>query len=410
MKKILILGAGTGGTIMANKLAAGLEDNEWQITIIDQEKNHYYQPGFLFIPFGIYTKKDVIKEKKDYISSDVNLVMSSIELIEPTKNRVKLNDGTVISYDYLIVATGSDIHPEETEGMKEATWYKNIFDFYSIEGALALANYLKYWQGGKFVLNIVEMPIKCPVAPLEFIFLADWWFTVQGIREKVDIKFVTPLSGAFTKPKAAKYLDAFLQKKNIQTVPEFNIWKVDYNDNKIVSYDEQEVEYDLLVTIPTNMGDSLIERSNLGDEMNFIPTNPHTLQSKDYENIFVIGDATDLTSSKAGSVAHYQSNIIVDNIIRSIDKRPLNEGFDGHATCFIESGFGKGIMVDFSYDVEPLPGRFPLPGIGPFALLEESKMNHWGKMMYRWIYWNIMLKGSDFPIEEQLVMAGKKRK
>jgi len=409
MKKILILGAGTGGTIMANKLAANMEDNEWQITIIDQDEKHYYQPGFLFIPFGIYTKKDVIKEKKDYIPSDVNQILSAIELIKPEKNQVVLHNGTNLSYDYLIIATGSQIHPEETEGLKEKSWHKNIFDFYTIEGALALANHLKYWRGGRFIVNIAEMPIKCPVAPLEFIFLADWWFSEQGIRDKVDIKFVTPLSGAFTKPKATKYLDAFLEKKNIQILPEFNIWKVDNNSKKIISYDEQEVEYDLLISIPTNMGDNLIKRSNMGDEMNFVPTDRNTLRSKNHENIFVIGDATDLTSSKAGSVAHYQSNIIVDNIIRSIDKRPLNDEFDGHATCFIESGFGKGIMVDFSYDVEPLPGRFPLPGIGPFALLEESKMNHWGKMMYRWIYWNIMLKGSDFPIEEQLIMAGKKK-
>lgn len=409
MKKIIILGAGTGGTIMANKLAARQEDNDWQITIIDQDEKHYYQPGFLFIPFGIYTKKDVIKEKKDYIFSDVNHIVSKVEKIDPDKNQIILADGTVISFDYLIIATGSEIHPEETEGMKEGDWYKNIFDFYTIEGALALANHLKYWRGGKFVLNIVEMPIKCPVAPLEFIFLADWWFTEQGIRDQVDITFVTPLSGAFTKPKATKYLDAYLEKKNIHIIPEFNIWKVDNNSKKIISYDEQEVEYDLLVSVPTNMGDSLIGRSDMGDEMNFVPTDRNTLRSKDHENIFIIGDATDLTSSKAASVAHYQSNIILENIVRSIDKRPLLNTFDGHATCFIESGFGKGIMVDFSYDVEPLPGRFPLPGIGPFALLEESKMNHWGKMMYRWIYWNVMLKGSDFPIEEQLIMAGKRK-
>ncbi|GBD94356.1 sulfide dehydrogenase [flavocytochrome c] flavoprotein chain precursor [bacterium BMS3Abin05] len=409
MKRLLILGAGTAGTIMANRLTPVLDKGEWEITIVDQYEEHYYQPGFLFIPFEIYTKADVIKLKRDYIPPDVDFVMSPIEVIEPEKNRVKLSNGKILPYDYLIIATGTKIHPEETEGMKEDGWYKNIFDFYTVEGAVALGNFLKYWQGGRLILNIVEMPIKCPVAPLEFVFLADWWFTEQGIRDKVEISFVTPLPGAFTKPKAAKYLGNFLEKKNIHLIPEFDIGKVDSGANKIISYDDKEMEYDLLVTIPTNMGDEVIARSGMGDDLNFVPTNPNTLQSKNYENIFVLGDATDLPSSKAGSVAHFESEILFENFLRAVEKRPLLPEFDGHANCFIESGFGKGILIDFNYEVEPLPGKFPLPGVGPFSLLEETKMNHWGKMMFRWMYWNLLLKGAELPIEAQMNMAGKRK-
>ena len=169
------------------------------------------------------------------------------------------------------------------------------------------------------------------------------------------------------------------------------------------------MDYDVLVTVPVNMGDPVIERSGLGDELGFVPTHKHTLQSKEHENIFVLGDATDLPSSKAGSVAHFQADVLTDNIIRYIEGLPLSEGFDGHANCFIESGFGKGLLIDFNYDVEPLPGKFPLPGIGPFSLLQETSMNHWGKMMFRWIYWNLLIKGSELPIEAQMNMAGKKR-
>ena len=409
MKKLLILGAGTAGTVMANRLYPALDKTEWEITIVDQYEVHYYQPGFLFIPFGIYNRNDVIKPKRDYLPPGINLKMSAIEVIEPDKNRVKLENGEVLTYDYLIIATGSKIHPEETEGMMNGGWHKNIFDFYTIEGAVALAEFLKYWEGGRMVLNIVEMPIKCPVAPLEFVFLADWWFTEQGIRDKVEIIFATPLPGAFTKPKASKFLGNFLQKKNIKLVPDFGIESVDSSANKIISYDEQEIDYDLLVTIPTNMGDEVIERSGMGDELNFIPTDPNTLQSKDHENIFVLGDATNLPSSKAGSVAHFQSEVLYENILRAIDGRPLLPNFDGHANCFIESGFGKGILIDFNYEVEPLPGKFPLPGVGPFSLLEETKMNHWGKMMFRWVYWNLLLKGAEMPIEAQMNMAGKRQ-
>ncbi len=408
MKKLVILGAGTAGTMMLNKLEAELSKDEWHITIVDQFETHYYQPGFLFIPFGIYTKRDVMKPKREFFPPGVDVIFSGIDLIEPDSNRIKLSDGKTLNYDFLIVATGSKVYPGETEGLTGEFWQKNIFDFYTIEGACNLSHFLKYWEGGKMVLNIIEMPIKCPVAPLEFVFLADWWFTEQGIRDKVDIEFVTPLPGAFTKPKASQIFGDFLEKKNIRLIPEFNTGRVDGERKKIISWDEKEIDYDLLVTIPTNMGDSVIERSGMGDELNFIPTNPFTLQSKAHENVFVIGDATDLPSSKAGSVAHFQADILFENILSAMDNRPLRAKFDGHANCYIESGFGKGILIDFNYDTEPLPGKFPLPGVGPFSLLEETKMNHYGKMMFRWMYWNLLLKGAELPIESQMMMAGKR--
>ncbi len=409
MKKLVILGAGTAGTMMLNKLEPVLDKEEWQITIVDQYETHYYQPGFLFIPFGIYNKSDVIKPKRDFFPSGVNVILDSIEKIEPKDNKVILGNKTVLNYDYLIVATGCKIKPGETEGLAEDGWHKNIFDFYTIDGALALSHFLKYWEGGKLVLNITEMPIKCPVAPLEFVFLADWWFTEQGIRDKVDISYVTPLDGAFTKPRASKVFGDFLTKKNIKLISEFSTGRVDHKNNKIVSWDEKEVPYDLLVTIPTNMGDEAIARSGMGDELNFIPTDKHTLQSKDYENIFVIGDATDLPSSKAGSVAHFEADVLFENFLSAIEGRPMREKFDGHANCYIESGFGKGILIDFNYDTEPLPGKYPLPGVGPFSLLEETKMNHYGKIMFRWMYWNLLLRGAELPIESQMLMAGKRK-
>jgi len=408
MKKLVILGAGTAGTMMLNKFNGVLEKDKWQVTIVDKDETHYYQPGFLFIPFGIYGKKDVIKPKRDFFPVGANVIISDIERIEPDKNRVILANKVVLPYDFLIIATGAHIEPAQTEGMTGELWHKNIFDFYTIQGACGLAEFFRHWQGGRIVINISEMPIKCPVAPLEFAFLADWYFTERGIRDKVDIHFVTPLTGAFTKPRASAILGDFLDKKNIRLTSDFNIARVDNQEKKIVSWDENEIPFDVLVTIPTNMGDGTIQRSGMGDELNFIPTDKETLQAKDFTNIFVIGDATDLPSSKAGSVAHFQADILYDNFLSVIDGRKPDAKFDGHANCFIESGFGKGILIDFNYTTEPLPGKFPLPGIGPFSLLEETKMNHYGKIMFRWMYWNFLLKGLELPIESNMSMAGKR--
>lgn len=408
MKKLVILGAGTAGTIMLNKLHGTLDKSEWQITIVDQYETHYYQPGFLFIPFGIYNRRDVIKPKRDFFPVGTNVVRSKIDRIEPESNRVILDGGATLPYDYLIIATGAQIHPDETEGMRDGLWHKSVFDFYTIEGACALAEFFKHWEGGRLVINITEMPIKCPVAPLEFAFLADWYFTERGMRDKVDIHFVTPLPGAFTKPRASSILGDFLEKKNIRLTSEFAIARVDVENKTIVSWDETEIPFDVLVTIPTNKGDDMIERSGMGDELNFVPTDKETLMAEGFDNVFVIGDATNLPSSKAGSVAHFQSEILYENILSVVEGRKPVERFDGHANCFIESGFGKGILIDFNYDTEPLPGKFPLPGVGPFSLLEETKMNHYGKIMFRWMYWNFLLKGLELPVESNMTMAGKR--
>ena len=408
MKKLLILGAGTAGTMVANRLARLLDTDEWHITLVDQNETHYYQPGLLFIPFGIYSKNDVIKPKRDFIPSAAELVMSPIEIIDPEHNQVKLaKSGRLLNYDILVIATGCQVHPEQTTGLMEHEWRQSIHDFYTIDGALALAKYLRNWQGGRMVVNVVETPIKCPVAPLEFLMLADWFFHDQGLREKVDITYATPLSGAFTKPVASRYLGEILDQKGIKVVPDFIVEHVDPDGRKIVSYDEQEIEYDLLVTVPLNMGDELIARSGLGDELNFIPVDKHTFLHPKYDNIFVLGDAANLPTSKAGSVAHFAVDCFADNFLRYIDGLEMLPTFDGHANCFIESGFGKGLLIDFNYDVEPLPGRYPLPGIGPFALLQESEMNHWGKMMFRWMYWNLLLKGQELPLPALMSMAGK---
>jgi sulfide:quinone oxidoreductase len=408
MKTFLILGAGTAGTMVANKMAEHLDQDAWKIIIVDQHETHYYQPGFLFIPFGIYNPSDVIKPKRDFIPQNVEFVLSEIKLIEPEKNQVQLVKGNrTIKYDTMVVATGSRTVPAETDGLLDNGWHENVFDFYTIEGATALARFFKFWKGGRLVLNVAEMPIKCPVAPLEFLFLADWFFHERGIREEVDLTFATPLDGAFTKPRASSLLGTMLEEKNINLEADFMIMEVDHEKNVIRSYDEREIPFDVFITIPVNMGDEIIKRSGMGDELNFIPTDQHTLQSKNWENIWVIGDAANVPTSKAGSVAHFMLDVLVENVLRQEEGLEPLPKFDGHANCFIESGFEKGILIDFNYDVEPLPGKYPLPGFGPFSLLKESAANHWGKMMFRWMYWNILLKGGEMPFESQMTMAGK---
>jgi sulfide:quinone oxidoreductase len=403
----VVLGAGTAGTMVTNKLRPRLPADEWQITIVDEQECHYYQPGFLFIPFGIYSKEDVMKPKRDFIPPGVDFIVGEIELVEPDDNRVLMADGSRIEYDYLVIATGTHPRPDQTPGLESSEYGKSIHDFYTLEGAQNLAETLRNWDGGRMAINIIEMPIKCPVAPLEFTFLADWFFHDHGIRDDVELVYVTPLPGAFTKPIASKHLGSLLDEKAVNLESDFFLERVDAEEKKLVSYDEREVPYDLLVTIPLNMGSDYVAKSGLGDELNHVYVDKFTFLSKDHGNIFALGDAANLPTSKAGSVAHFAVDVFTDNFLRHIEGLDMREEFDGHANCFIESGFGKGMLIDFNYDTEPLPGKYPLPGIGPFSLLQQTEMNHWGKMMFKWVYWNLLLKGKDLPLPAEMLMAGK---
>lgn len=408
MKRIVILGAGTAGTMMANHLRRELKREEWEIDIIDERETHYYQPGYLFLPFDIYEPEDIVKPIRDFIPKGVRLLTDRIDKINPAVNIVEMANGDHLHYDVLIVATGAKIAPEEVEGMKGSEWQKSVFDFYTFEGALNLRNKLREWEGGRLVVHITEMPIKCPVAPLEFAFMADSYFKHKHLRDKVEITYVTPLSGAFTKPKATEKLDHLLQEKNISIVSDFAIAEVDNENKKIIDYGGKEVPFDLLVTVPTNKGDELIERSGMGDELNYVPTHKATLQSQQWQNVFVIGDASNIPASKAGSVAHFEAEILTENILHFIQGEPLKEAFDGHANCFIETGGGKALLIDFNYTHEPVEGTFPFPGVGPLRLLKESRMNHMGKLAFRWIYWNMLLKGTHIPfVSAKMQEAGK---
>jgi sulfide:quinone oxidoreductase len=407
MKQLLVLGAGTAGTMAVNKLRPHLASDEWNITVIDATPEHHYQPGYLFIPFGTYEPDEVIKPKAQLLADGIELVMGEVDVVKPEESVVVLADGSELAYDQLIIATGTQPRRDQTEGLDSEHYGVTVHDFYTLDGATRLGEVLDGWEGGRLVVNIVEMPIKCPVAPLEFMFLADAFFAERGLRDKVELTYVTPLDGAFTKPVAAEHLGNMLEKRNIALEPDFMTMEVDGDRNMLVSYDEREVPYDLLVTVPVNMGADFVDRSGLGDELNHVEVDKHTFLSDDHDNIFALGDASNIPTSKAGSVAHFAVDVFVDNFLQHIQGKPMTGAFDGHANCFIESGNGKGLLIDFNYDVEPLPGKYPLPGIGPFSLLKETEANHWGKLMFKWTYWNVLLPGRDLPIAAHMTMAGK---
>jgi sulfide:quinone oxidoreductase len=405
--RIVILGGGTGGTLTANRLRRAYDSDEAEITVVDRDDRHVYQPGLLFVPFGLAHPEDIVRPRARQLHKGIAFRQTGIDHVDIESDVVHLEDGSELPYDVLVVATGVTLVPEETEGLTGPGWMEKVFTFYTPEGAGALEGALSTFDGGRLVVNIVDMPIKCPIAPLEFAFLADWYFQERGIRDQVELSFVTPLDGAFTKPVASKSLGGLLAEKQVELVTEFNTGEVDGTAGRLVAYDGREVDFDLAVVIPLHNGAPFVSRSpGLGDELGFVPSDEHTLQSKAKPNVFAIGDAASLPTSKAGSVTHFEGETLVENIQRFLRDEPLVGSFDGHANCFIETGFHKALLIDFNYDTEPLPGHFPMR-VG-LPLLKESRLNHLGKLMFQWMYWHTLLPGRDVPgIAAAMPAAGK---
>jgi sulfide:quinone oxidoreductase len=407
MRRLIVLGAGTAGTMVVNKLRRRLDRSSWQITVIDQDDSHLYQPGFLLIPFGTYQPREVVRSRHRFIPDGVDLVFGEIDRVDPDGCEVHLGDGRKIGYDYLVIATGTTPRPDQTPGMLGPLWRKSVFDFYSLDGAVALAEALRRFDGGRFVVHVTDMPIKCPVAPLEFTFLAESHFRDAGMRDRVEMTYVTPLPGAFTKPVASAQLGSMLDERKVAAETDFMVERIDDEAQALVSYDEREVPFDLLVTVPLNMGAEYVARSGLGDELNYVPVDKHTMLSTTHDNIFALGDASNIPTSKAGSVAHFAVDIFTGNFCQHVAGQPMTGSFDGHANCFIEAGDGKGMLIDFNYDTQPLTGRYPVPKVGPFGLLKETAPNHWGKLAFRWMYWHLLLPGRPIPLPAHMSMAGK---
>jgi len=407
-KQIVILGGGTGGTMTANRLRRRFDLDEAEIHVVDRDDRHVYQPGLLFVPFGLATVDEIVHPRRRQLRKGILFHERSVSKVRVDDDEVVLEGGESLPYDVLVVATGVRLQPEETDGLDGPGWNERVFTFYSPEGADALREALDRFEDGRIVVNLIDMPIKCPVAPLEFAFLLDWHLRERGLRARTELVYATPLDGAFTKPIASEHLGSLLAVKEIELVTEFNAGEVDGVGGKLTAYDGRELDFDLLVTIPLHGGAAYVERSpGLGDALGFVPADRGTLQAAVKPNVFALGDATDLPTSKAGSVTHFEAEVLTANIARYFAGEELEAGFDGHANCFIETGFHKALLIDFNYETEPLPGHFPTAFGLP--LMRESRLNHLGKLAFQWVYWHALLPGREIPgIGPAMPTAGKR--
>ncbi len=370
-KQIVILGGGTGGTMAANHLAKGLnreiKKGEVKITMVTNEEEHIYQPGWLFVAFGLQHPEHYIKKQKALLHPNVNLVIADATKIDKDKKVLSTTKGD-FSYDYLVIGTGSVPRFDLVPGLPEAG-----HDFYTAEGALKLREAITNFKGGK-VLITMGMPHKCPVAPVEIYLMMHEFFEKKGIRDKVEMVYTYPLETVHSAVKVAQWFKPELEKRDIRYVTEFVPAKVDPSKKVLYSKDGKEESFDLLISIPPHRGAKVIFDSGLGNEQGWIPVDPYTLKATADNYIYVIGDATALTISKAGSTAHYESEYVAKNLEQELHGLTPTNFYDGKVFCFIEAGLEHGTYINMDYNNPPNP-------------VPASAMIHWFKHAFNEMYW-----------------------
>ncbi len=375
MKKVVILGGGVGGTIVANLLAKKLRPDEAEITVVDKTGKHVYQPGFVYIAFEHQEPKKLVRDERKLLRKRVKLVLGEAVKIDADGRKVHLADGQVLDYDRLVVALGARLTPDDLPGYNETAHH-----FYSAEGSVKLHQALERFQGGKVVVTVASVPYKCPPAPSEAACQLDYYFTKRGIRDKVDIHFLSPLSRVFPLEPVNPVVEEVFAKHHIRSTIFFNTESIDAEKKTVNSIEGESVPFDLLIMVPPHRGAKVVEDSGLGDRGGWLPTDKFTLRTKAHADIFALGDCTDVPVSKSGAAAHFQAKVVAESIVADLRGETATAKYDGHVMCYCDAGYHKGISMSFDYEHPPVP-----PPLG---------LKDWmGKRFLNRVYWLVVPSG-----------------
>ena len=374
MKKVLILGGGVGGTIVANILARKTSSEEVKITLLDANEKHIYQPGFIYVAFGNEKPENLIKEERKLLNKKVEFVVDEATKVDTSAKRVTTKTGRVFDYDYLVMATGAKLHPQELPG------YEDAHHFYDLESVLKLREALKNFSAGNIVVGIGGLPYKCPPAPAESACQLDYIFRKRGLRDKVDIHYLSPLPRVFPIESVSPLIQKVMESKGIKVTELFNVESIDPKTKTVTSLEGESINYDLLIVVPPHKGTKIAEDSGLGDRGGWIPTDKRTLKVKGHNDIYAVGDCTDIPTSKAGATAHYEAKVIAENIAVEVKGEGALKEYDGKVRCFFDAGFKRATTISFNFEHPPKP--IPL-----------SRHWYWGKMLVGKLYWRVVLKG-----------------
>ena len=371
---VVVLGGGVGGTLAANLLSKEL-GKDARVTVVDPTGMHVYQPGFLYLALGQANGQWLARDERTLLRKQVELVIETATRIDTARSVVETARGTTIPYDYLVIATGARLVPEQIPGLVSGAQ-----EFYSLAGAQRLREELRRFRGGRLIVGVAGIPYKCPPAPVEFVLMVDQYLRRRGIREKTDLALLSPLNRAFTIESASNLVKPIMDERRIRLGTFFNVETVDTARGVVTSLEGEEEPYDLAVLVPPHRGQQVVEASGLGDAGGWIPTDRHTLQHRDHERIFALGDATDLPISKSGSTAHFEAPVVASRIASLVKGSAPKETYGGRVMCFLETGDGRATTLRFDYQHPPIPPR-------------PSLVWHAAKWLFNRAYWLTVPQG-----------------
>ena len=372
--EVAVLGGGVGGTLVANLLDRSL-GRDVHVTVVDPTGMHDYQPGYLYVALGQAKGHWLSREERTLLRSGVDLAIEEAIRIHPDAGTVQLERGGSLSWDYLVIATGARLVPDQIPGLTEGS-----FEFYSLAGAERLAQELGRFRGGRIKVGIAGIPYKCPPAPVEFTFMVDGHLRERGLRNRSEVELLSPLNRAFTIESASKLIEPIMDSRGIGLTTFFNVEAVDASAHVVESLEGEKQEYDLLVLVPPHEGAEVIKTSNLGDPSGWLPTDRATLNVSGYDNVFALGDATDLPISKSGSTAHFEAPVIASRIGSLVKGTAPKTNYGGRVMCFLETGDGKATALRFDYEHPPIPP-------------EPNRAWHVAKWLFNRLYWETVPQG-----------------
>lgn len=372
--KVVVLGGGVGGTLAANLLAKEL-GRDGKVTVVDPTGMHHYQPGYLYLALGQANGRWLVRDERTLLRKEVDLVVGSATKVDPAAGVVQIERGGALEFDYVVLATGARLVPEQIAGLVEGS-----FEFYSLEGAQRLREELRRFRGGRLLVGVAGVPYKCPPAPVEFVFMVEEYLRGRGIRDKSEIMLLSPLNRAFTIESASKVIQPIMEERGIGLTTFFNVEEVDPSAGTVSSLEGEKAEYDLLVLVPPHRGQPVIVDSELGDVSGWLPTDKHTLQVDGYDHVFAMGDATNLPISKSGSTAHFEAPVVASRIASLVRGTAPKENYGGRVMCFLETGNRKATVLRFDYEHPPAP---PQP----------NGVWHMAKWMFNRLYWQTVPQG-----------------
>lgn len=388
--RIVIVGGGTAGITVAARLCRRLDEPD--VAIIEPSDVHYYQPLWTLVGGGVAKRKSSARATATLIPDGATWIRAAASRLLPEENEVATDDGRTITYDYLVVAPGLDLDWGAIDGLEGRVGRDGICSNYGFDRCERTWETIREFDGGTALFHMPAPPIKCAGAPQKIMYMADDHFRKVGVRDRSQVIYGAATPGIFSVKRYADSLAGVIERKGIDARFGHSLKAIRADEREAVFIDadhkEAVIAYDMIHVVPPQRPPGFIASSSLANPGGWVDVDSQTMRHPRYPNVFSLGDASDLPTSKTGAAIRAQAPVLVENLLAVANGGSPVAGYDGYTACPLITGYGRLIMAEFDYDLEPAPS---IPMI-------DSGRERWSWYQFKryglpWLYWNVMLRG-----------------